>query len=222
MRTAAPLLGTKGDVLLVDPMQYILLTKGTAKQDWSIHVEFLTDQNCFRMVFRCNGAPKVNKALTIKNSSKLRSPFCCALHRKEGRINMNRICEEVQYLDVFAPQAVATATKKDQYLCGHRRRGQRGILDLHRRPHQREEADGGRPDLRERRRLQPGGCGKMVFTASGSTPGLAVVSYRVRGDRGRYVGVTFQHDAGSEVDCAVLAAVRPMYRPPENSWQLVV
>ena len=65
---------------------------------------------------------------------------------------MNRICEEVQYLDVFAPQAVAT----------------------------------------------------------------------VRGDRGRYVGVTFQHDAGSEVDCAVLAAVRPMYRPPENSWQLVV
>ena len=25
---------------------------------------------------------------------------------------MNRICEEVQYLDVFAPQAVATATKK--------------------------------------------------------------------------------------------------------------
>ena len=63
---------------------------------------------------------------------------------------------------------------------------------------------------------------KMVFTASGSTPGLAVVSYRVRGDRGRYVGVTFQHDAGSEVDCAVLAAVRPMYRPPENSWQLVV
>ncbi len=26
------------------------------------------------------------------------------------------------------------------------------------------------------------------------------MSYRVRGDRGRYVGVTFQHDAGSEVD----------------------
>ena len=25
---------------------------------------------------------------------------------------MNRICEEVQYLDVFAPQAVATATDK--------------------------------------------------------------------------------------------------------------
>ena len=67
--------GSKGDVMLVDPFQYILLTKGTAKQDWSIHVEFLTDQNCFRMVFRCNGAPKVNKPLTIKNSTKARSPF---------------------------------------------------------------------------------------------------------------------------------------------------
>ena len=63
---------------------------------------------------------------------------------------------------------------------------------------------------------------ETVFTASGSDPGLAVVSYRVRGDRGRYVGVTFQHDAGAEVDCAVVAVVRPMYRPPENSWQLVV
>jgi len=42
-------LGKKGDVNLIDPFQYILLTKGTAKQDWSIHVEFLTDQMCFRL-----------------------------------------------------------------------------------------------------------------------------------------------------------------------------
>lgn len=68
-------LGSKGDVMLVDPFQYILLTKGTAKQDWSVHVEFLTDQSCFRMVFRCNGAPKVETPLTIKNSTKTRSPF---------------------------------------------------------------------------------------------------------------------------------------------------
>ncbi len=68
-------LGSKGDVNLIDPFYYILMTKGTAKQDWSIHVEFLTDQNCFRMVYRCNGAPKINSALTIKNSKKTRSPF---------------------------------------------------------------------------------------------------------------------------------------------------
>ena len=74
-------LGTAGDVLLVDPMQYILLTKGTAKQDWSVHVEFLTDQSCFRMVYRCNGAPKINEALTIKNSTKTRSPFVALADR---------------------------------------------------------------------------------------------------------------------------------------------
>ena len=75
-------LGTKGDIMLVDPFQYILMTKGAAKQDWSIHVEFLTDQNCFRVVFRCNGAPKVSKPLTIKNSTKIRSPFVALADRK--------------------------------------------------------------------------------------------------------------------------------------------
>lgn len=68
-------LGAKGDINLIDPFQYILLTKGTARQDWSVHVEFLTDQNCFRMVYRCNGAPKTDSTLTIKNSTKKRSPF---------------------------------------------------------------------------------------------------------------------------------------------------
>ena len=68
-------LGAAGDINLIDPFQYILLTKGTARQDWSVHVEFLTDQNCFRMVYRCNGAPKTDSTLTIKNSTKARSPF---------------------------------------------------------------------------------------------------------------------------------------------------
>lgn len=68
-------IGSKGDVMLVDPYQYILLTKGTIKQDWSVHVEFLTDQSCFRVVFRCNGAPKVDRPLKIKHSVKPRSPF---------------------------------------------------------------------------------------------------------------------------------------------------
>ena len=75
-------LGNAGDILLVDPYMYILLTKGTVKQDWSIHVEFLTDQNCFRVVYRCNGAPKVSKPLTIKNSTKTRSPFVALADRK--------------------------------------------------------------------------------------------------------------------------------------------
>ena len=67
--------GQQGDINLIDPLQYILLSKGSARQDWSIHVQFLTDQSCFRMVFRCNGAPKVASPVKIKNSNKTRSAF---------------------------------------------------------------------------------------------------------------------------------------------------
>lgn len=79
---SCPALGEKGDIMLIDPTQYILLTKGAIKQDWSIHVEFLTDQSCFRVVFRCNGAPKVNAPVKIKNSAKPRSPFVLLGARK--------------------------------------------------------------------------------------------------------------------------------------------
>ena len=68
-------MGAKGDVILADLKQYMLLRKGTAKQDWSMHVEFLTDQYCFRMVLRCNGTPKVTAPVTLKHSVKTRSPF---------------------------------------------------------------------------------------------------------------------------------------------------
>ena len=53
----------------------MLLRKGTVKQDMSIHVEFLTAQNCFRLQLRAGGAPKGKKAVKLKNSKVLRSPF---------------------------------------------------------------------------------------------------------------------------------------------------
>lgn len=68
-------IGTKGDVLLADLKQYMLLKKGSAKQDWSMHVEFLTDQQCFRMVLRCNGTPKMTAPVKLKNSTRTRSPY---------------------------------------------------------------------------------------------------------------------------------------------------
>ena len=68
-------IGTRGDVLLADLKQYMLLKKGTAKQDWSMHVEFLTDQMCFRMVLRCGGTPKMDAPVTLKNSTRTRSPY---------------------------------------------------------------------------------------------------------------------------------------------------
>ena len=68
-------IGKKGDVMLADLSQYMLLRKGSARQDWSMHVEFLTDQQAFRIILRVNGAPKTNRPIKLKNSKFLRSPF---------------------------------------------------------------------------------------------------------------------------------------------------
>jgi len=68
-------LGDEGDLSFVDLSQYMLAYKGGVDAATSIHVQFLTAENCFRFIFRANGLPKVNKKLTIKNSSNQRSPF---------------------------------------------------------------------------------------------------------------------------------------------------
>lgn len=68
-------LGAAGDVNFVDLSQYMLAYKGGVDAATSIHVAFLTAENCFRFIFRANGMPKRNKALTIKNSNNQRSSF---------------------------------------------------------------------------------------------------------------------------------------------------
>lgn len=68
-------LGDQGDLSFVDLSQYMLAYKGGVDAATSIHVQFLTAENCFRFIFRANGMPKVNKKLTIKNSNNQRSPF---------------------------------------------------------------------------------------------------------------------------------------------------
>ncbi|WNX85781.1 phage major capsid protein [Agathobaculum sp. NTUH-O15-33] len=67
--------GQEGDIGLFDMKQYMLLRKGTVKQDMSIHVEFLTAQNCFRLQLRAGGAPKGKNPIRLKHSTILRSPF---------------------------------------------------------------------------------------------------------------------------------------------------
>jgi HK97 family phage major capsid protein len=66
-------LGTKGDIMFINPKDYALIYKGGIDAASSIHVGFLTAENCFRFMFRCNGFPKRNSSLTIKNSSNARS-----------------------------------------------------------------------------------------------------------------------------------------------------
>jgi HK97 family phage major capsid protein len=69
-------LGDKGDILLCDPTKYLGIDKNGIQGDVSIHVKFLYDESCFRFIYRFNGAPRKNNAVTsYKNSSFTTSPF---------------------------------------------------------------------------------------------------------------------------------------------------
>jgi HK97 family phage major capsid protein len=68
-------LGDKGDVILTAPKEYVVFNKGGVQEAWSPHVAFLTAENCFRVIFRANGRPKMSKSLTIKNSTNKRSAY---------------------------------------------------------------------------------------------------------------------------------------------------
>lgn len=57
-------LGDQGDIILVDPKQYLGIDKENVQATESIHVRFLYDENCFRFIYRFNGAPYRNSAIT--------------------------------------------------------------------------------------------------------------------------------------------------------------
>ena len=68
-------MGDKGDVILGDPKGYLVISKGGIQSAFSIHVAFLSAENCFRFTFRANGRPKRQKQITIKNSANKRGDF---------------------------------------------------------------------------------------------------------------------------------------------------
>jgi HK97 family phage major capsid protein len=57
-------LGTKGDIYFCDWSQYLFSEKGGIDVASSIHVRFIYDESVFRFVFRCDGQPAWNTALT--------------------------------------------------------------------------------------------------------------------------------------------------------------
>lgn len=75
-------LGTKGDIILADPTQYIGIDKNSPSADVSIHVRFLYDESLFRFIYRFNGAPYRNKPITPYKGSILQSPFVTLDDRK--------------------------------------------------------------------------------------------------------------------------------------------
>jgi HK97 family phage major capsid protein len=68
-------LGTQGDIILADFSEYLFARKGAPQMASSIHVRFIYDESTFRLVFRCDGQPAWNAALTPKDSSNTVGPF---------------------------------------------------------------------------------------------------------------------------------------------------
>ena len=67
--------GEIGDIVLCDTSQYLLIDKGGVQATSSIHVRFLYDENVFRFIYRCDGQPIWNKALTPYKGSATVSPY---------------------------------------------------------------------------------------------------------------------------------------------------
>lgn len=67
--------GTIGDVMLMAPSEYLLITKGGIKQDVSIHVRFLFNEQAFRFILRIDGQPKWSTTVTANEGSNTTSPF---------------------------------------------------------------------------------------------------------------------------------------------------
>jgi len=70
-----PTLGTAGDILLADLTQYQAIDKGGIMGASSIHVRFINDETTFRFVYRYDGQPKWDSALTPFNGTNTVSPF---------------------------------------------------------------------------------------------------------------------------------------------------
>jgi HK97 family phage major capsid protein len=68
-------LGTVGDICLFDLSQYLMIDKGGLQTASSIHVRFIYDETVFRFVYRVDGQPIWNAALTPKSGAATQSPF---------------------------------------------------------------------------------------------------------------------------------------------------
>ncbi len=68
-------LGTVGDIILFDGSQYLVIEKGGVQAASSMHVQFLTDEMTFRFIYRVNGRPWRESAITPFKGSNTLAPF---------------------------------------------------------------------------------------------------------------------------------------------------
>ncbi len=71
----ASALGTAGDIIFGDLQEYQWIEKGGIKMDQSIHVKFVEDEMAFRFIYRVDGQPIWNSALTPYKGNDTISPF---------------------------------------------------------------------------------------------------------------------------------------------------
>jgi HK97 family phage major capsid protein len=70
-----PALGTKGDVMLVDPSLYVIGDRMMLEIAASEHVNFLKNQMTWRFVQRVDGQPWMEKQVTLQDGTSTVSPF---------------------------------------------------------------------------------------------------------------------------------------------------
>lgn len=68
-------LGTEGDLILVDLANYEFIQKGGPKVNYSIHVRFIYDETAMRIVFRCDGRPSAISSTTLEDGTNTVSPI---------------------------------------------------------------------------------------------------------------------------------------------------
>src|SRR6202023_960961 len=64
-----PPLGTKGDLMLVDPALYVIGDRQEVEIAASQHVNFLKNQMTWRVVERIDGQPWLDKYVTLQDAS---------------------------------------------------------------------------------------------------------------------------------------------------------
>jgi HK97 family phage major capsid protein len=67
--------GDLGDIMLCDFTKYKAIDKGGIQSDVSIHVRFVYDESVFRFVYRFDGQPMLNSAITPYKGSNTLSHF---------------------------------------------------------------------------------------------------------------------------------------------------
>jgi HK97 family phage major capsid protein len=70
-----PALGTKGDVMLIDPSLYVIGDRMALEVAASEHVNFLANQMTWRFVQRVDGRPWLDNSITLQDGSTTVSPF---------------------------------------------------------------------------------------------------------------------------------------------------